>query len=82
MNQLISNFNSKNIYRQLIIIFCLMGIMSTSAQTFTFADVAIIKNGKRLVNALDGGMNSPQFSQFDIDGDGNLEIILFDKVGR
>lgn len=81
MNQLISNFNSKNIYRQLIIIFCLMGIMSTSAQTFTFADVAIIKNGKRLVNALDGGMNSPQFSQFDIDGDGNLEIILFDKVG-
>ena len=49
MNQLISNFNSKNIYRQLILIFCLMGIMSTSAQTFTFADVAIIKNESSVV---------------------------------
>lgn len=50
-------------------------------QNYTFSDFDITQNGTSLVNCMDGGLNSPQISQFDLDGDGIKELIIFDKVG-
>jgi len=55
--------------------------LASYAQSYTFPDVTVTKGPDTLFNAMDGGMNSPQFSQFDIDGDGLKEIIIFDKLG-
>ena len=52
-----------------------------SSQNYSYIYAHVEKEGIDLFNAMDGGLNSPQFSQFDIDGDGTKEIILFDKVG-
>jgi hypothetical protein len=52
-----------------------------SSQNYSYIYAHVEKEGEDLFNAMDGGLNSPQFSQFDIDGDGTKEIILFDKVG-
>ncbi|MCA0332430.1 MAG: T9SS type A sorting domain-containing protein [Bacteroidetes bacterium] len=52
-----------------------------SSQNYSYIYAQVEKEGEDLFNAMDGGLNSPQFSQFDIDGDGTKEIILFDKVG-
>ena len=55
--------------------------MNGLSQNYTSIYSQVEKDGIDLFNAMDGGLNSPQFSQFDIDGDGTKEIILFDKVG-
>jgi len=33
-------------------------------------------------NAWTGGLNAPQFSQIDLDDDGSLELIVFDRTGN
>ncbi len=73
--------NIFSINHSLLLIISLLCSVTLSAQTYSFTKASVVRDGKNLINAVDGGMNSPQFSQFDIDGDGILEIIIFDKVG-
>ncbi len=55
---------------------------SLSAQELYKADPLFLKGLDTLYNVMDGGMNSPQFHQFDLDDNGLDELIVFDRVGK
>ena len=44
-------------------------------------DIELIKGGEALVMAWAGGMNYPQFSSMDLDGDGLEDIVAFERDG-
>lgn len=57
----------------------------TLAQVENFQRISFLpvtKDGTELVNAWAGGMNRPQFSPIDLNGDGILDLFVFDKSGN
>ena len=44
-------------------------------------DIRVVKNGVDLVNPWAGGANVPQLSPIDLNKDGILDLIIFDKNG-
>lgn len=44
-------------------------------------NLPVIQEGQALPNAWAGGLNSPQFSHLDVDIDGVLDLIAFDRAG-
>ncbi|MEM6261650.1 MAG: T9SS type A sorting domain-containing protein [Bacteroidota bacterium] len=44
--------------------------------------VRFTDNGKELKNPFVGGMNQPQFSPMDLDGDGKQDLVVFDRAGE
>lgn len=55
---------------------------SMIAQTFTKTDATFTHQNTELFNSVSGGFNSPAFYQFDLDGDGLDEIIVYDRLGK
>ncbi len=53
-----------------------------NAQLFIPLDVPVFENGHQLVNPWVGGMNAPQWSQFDINDDGKKDLYAFDRNGN
>ncbi len=45
-------------------------------------DVSIIVDGNELSNALAGGLNAPQLSEADLDDDGIMDLVIFDRIGN
>lgn len=53
-----------------------------SAQSFEHLSVrGTSLNGKELTSAFAGGMNAPQFSEVDLDGNGIKDLYVFDRIG-
>ena len=61
----------------------LISCFQSSAQQFFHQsqDLIISKNGTNLVNPWAGGANVPQLSAIDLNKDGILDLIIFDKNG-
>ena len=42
-------------------------------------DIPVYISGSRLINAWAGGLNDPQFSDMDLDGDGKKDLVIYDR---
>ena len=67
----------------IIVLALLLSCFQSSAQQFFHQsqDLIISKNGTNLVNPWAGGANVPQLSAIDLNKDGILDLIIFDKNG-
>jgi hypothetical protein len=57
----------------------------TQAQSLTFAlydSVPVHINNRQLPNAWAGGLNAPQFSTIDLNGDGTDDLFVFDRTNN
>ncbi len=52
-----------------------------AAQTFPRLDIPVTVDGVNLQAPFTGGLNAPQFSEVDLDGDGKLDLYIFDRIG-
>ena len=53
-----------------------------SAQQFTAENIAeFIVDGEQLANPFAGGLNAPQFSNADLNNDGIMDVLIFDRIG-
>lgn len=58
-------------------------LSSTFAQTLILKnDIPIIENGDTLTGAFAGGLNQPQFSQVELNGDNLMDLVVFDRSGH
>lgn len=66
-----------------ILFVLLIGPFSVSAQLFEISFDPIFKkqNGDVLSMALAGGLNQPQFSNLDLNNDGNQDLVVYDRTG-
>lgn len=55
-----------------------IGFAQLQRLPLTFED----QSGKVLQHALAGGLNNPQFSTLDLDGDGDEDLVYFDRQGN
>lgn len=64
------------------LLFVLACLFSTGfAQTMQIKnDVPVFANGNRLANPWVGGVNNPQFSSIDLNRDGILDMLIFDRT--
>ncbi|MES2628263.1 MAG: T9SS type A sorting domain-containing protein [Bacteroidota bacterium] len=66
--------------RALLLFVAIFCQLTVSSQSFLKVDnVSLIKNGTALKLPWEGGLNAPQFSECDFDGDGIKELFLFDR---
>src|SRR4051812_30506994 len=67
-----------------LIAFLMLFAISAAGQ-FTYridAGVPVSVNGKTLSLAWTGGLNSPQFSTMDLDGDGAEDLVVFERMAN
>jgi hypothetical protein len=64
----------------LVLLPLLLFTQNISAQYVTM-NVPLTKNGISLRNAWAGGMNLPQFSEVDLNNNGVLDLVVFDREG-
>jgi hypothetical protein len=63
--------------------FLLLFYFSSYGQTITPLDsVEVVHWGKKLTSPWAGGINNGQFSEIDFDGDGKLDLFVFDRYGN
>jgi hypothetical protein len=55
--------------------------LNLSAQTFDLYDIPVYKNGKLLSLPYTGGIRAGQFSNIDLNGDGVMDLFVFDRNG-
>ena len=62
----------------------MLSVFTLRAQLFEISNDPIFRNsqGNVYTNALAGGLNQPQFSNFDFNGDGKLDLFVFDRTGN
>ncbi len=58
----------------------LMGL-SLFSQNVIPSKIEFTKDGVPIPNALVGGLNAPQFSEADFNGDGRMDLFVFDRAG-
>jgi hypothetical protein len=57
--------------------------LQAHAQNYVFSnDIPVFVNGQPLTAAWAGGLNTPQFNPIDLDNDGILDLVVFDRVGQ
>lgn len=63
-------------------ILCLQFAVTLNAQEFIAENIAaFIVDSITLRNPLAGGFNAPQFSNVDLNDDGLLDVVVFDRIG-
>ena len=50
-------------------------------QKYQIGGVSVIRNGNALQNPWVGGLNNPVFSDIDLNGDGKIDMFIYDKAG-
>lgn len=60
---------------------CFGWFISLPAQTFERLEPSFFQGTQRLSQALVGGMNNPQLSAADLNGDGRQDLYIFDRTG-
>lgn len=69
-------------------LFTLLTLVLACAQLFSqyvyerYDSVQVNINGKNLKFPFIGGMNAPQFSEIDLDQDGTMDLLVFDRSGE
>lgn len=66
----------------LILFVLIFNAINLSSQTLNRYNFDVIINNTKLKMPLVGGFNNPQFSEVDIDGDGKLDLFVFDRSGN
>lgn len=69
-------------YSFYIVLIFLTEAFNLNAQQFSKQNVTIIAGDELKYNAADGGLTSPLFYTFDINGDNTPELIIYDKTGE
>ncbi|MBK9253890.1 MAG: T9SS type A sorting domain-containing protein [Saprospiraceae bacterium] len=75
---------NKTIFKICLIIFLIKDInfITTSfGQSFEVYDIPVYKNGTKLSMPFTGGLRAGQFSNFDFNNDGVLDLFVFDRNG-
>lgn len=63
--------------------FATIGFLTIQAQTIPrTTGVMVRENGNLLVCPNAGGLNNPHFSHIDLNGDGKMDLIVFDRNGK
>ncbi len=52
------------------------------AQTFERFNLKVVENGNDLSLAMVGGLNAPQYSAVDLNNNGTLDLLIFDRRGN
>ena len=65
----------------LIAVCCLCSLEAINAQRLTPINPPLQIDGERLAKAWDGGLNAPQLSAIDLNGDGFQDLHIFDRAG-
>ncbi len=69
-------------HRLLFILVCVTLLSPRiQGQNFDKLDIPISKNGQPLALPYTGGLKAPQFSNIDFNGDGVLDLFVFDRNG-
>ena len=69
-------------YCILIILFVLAPYLSNAQTKYQINGVPVIQHGDTLIsNAWVGGFNNPIFSSIDLNGDGLMDLFVYDKAG-
>lgn len=64
------------------LLLCLGMATPSPAQNYVISnDISVTVDGTALKAAWAGGLNAPQFSNVDLDNDGTLDLLVFDRVG-
>lgn len=60
-----------------------LAVNALQAQSLKYpvSAVPVERNGIKFTNAWTGGLNAPEFSSIDLDGDGRNDLFVFDKAG-
>ena len=51
------------------------------AQSFEYLDFPVTQNGQLILSPWAGGVNAPQWSKVDLNGDGKMDLYAFDRDG-
>ncbi len=72
----------KKLHLILIAVVLIITSEKTNSQSFTPAlSIPVTVNGNQIVNPWAGGLNSPQFSEIDLNGDGIKDLFVFETEG-
>lgn len=66
----------------LILLTAISGSMAAQDYIRATATPVVMENGVVLKNAWAGGLNSPQWSEIDVNYDGLMDLMAFDRVGN
>ncbi len=69
-------------YRNIVIVLIIITSQCCLAQSTRYDSIPVIISGDTLKNAWAGGLNSPQFSQIDLNGDGIKDLFIFERNGN
>ncbi len=56
--------------------------LDVNGQVLTPLDIPVVKGSKQLHYPFAGGMSAPQFSEIDLDNDGQKDLFVFDRNGN
>lgn len=69
------------LYSLLIITIGAISTLPAQTQMFQRFNVPVVQNGQTLAAPFAGGLNAPQFSAADLNNDGSLDLVIFDRSG-
>ncbi|NVK28939.1 MAG: T9SS type A sorting domain-containing protein [Flavobacteriia bacterium] len=70
---------------RLLVVFTALSLSTFGQQLFQFRDYIhpeVTRNGNILMNGFAAGMNNPQFSPIDLNQDGSMDLLVFDRDGN
>lgn len=73
---------TNSMYQSMVLLYFLLLTSFCLGQTLSPYNVEILSGGSALKFPFAGGMSAPQFSEIDLDGDGQKDLFVFDRNGN